>query len=197
MGGHEDLHARPPNGKRNVQHPFQRALFIVSLCALSLACGTIGGAPSETSGSVGDERAISIAVVPFGLAAGSAPPPIDVAEAIRANLASADFATLSLADLPDQPTRLSEIRFETWRQSKADFLVVGLVASAHDGGHEVEFRLVDPREETTLVGFLVQSAPEELPKTADRIAEMIARRLSANPAGSSATTAGPSSPRDP
>lgn len=154
----------------------QRALLL--LCTLTLACGT---AREDSFGPfrIGDgERPVSIAVVPFGLAAGTPPPPLDVAEVIRAELAaSGRYATVPVAEMPDHPTRLAEIRFEKWRQSKADYLVVGLVAGVHDGGHEVEFRLVDPREEKTLVGFLVASAPDDLDGTARRIAEMILQRI--------------------
>ena len=59
------------------------------------------------------------------------------------------------------------------------YLVVGLVASVHDGGHEVEFRLIDPDEETTLVGYTMPSAPDALPETAHRIADLIMMQLDA------------------
>lgn len=143
-------------------------------CALSLACTTpTGSTPAAKPAATGGDT-ISIAVVPFGLAGGSAPPPQDVAEIIRGDLESVGrYAMMPVAELPAHPTRLSEVEFETWRGSQADYLVVGLVAGVHDGGHEVEFRLIDPREETTLVGYLMASAPDALPETAHRIADLI------------------------
>lgn len=150
----------------------------VSFCLLGLACTTPSGPDSAKSDAVSGDESISIAVVPFGLASGSPIPPHDVAEIIRGDLESIGrHATVSVAELPDRPTRLGEVEFETWRASEADYLVVGLVAAVHDGGHEVEFRLIDPREETTLVGYLMPSAPDELDATAHRIAELILERL--------------------
>jgi TolB protein len=159
--------------------------FFFVLCALLVACGTHSG-PSARVAADHAERGgpggIPIAVVPFGLAAGSTPATADVAAIIRADLvATGRYAPLPVDELPAHPDRLSEVAFETWRRSKARYLVVGLVASVHDGGHEVEFRLIDPREEKTLVGFLVPSAPDALEETAHRIANLIEERIGERP----------------
>jgi Tol biopolymer transport system component len=152
-------------------------IFVI-FCLFCLACTTPSGPDSATSDAVSGDDSISIAVVPFGLASGSPIPPYDVAEIIRGDLESIGrHATVAVAELPDLPTRLGEVEFETWRTSEADYLVVGLVASVHDGGHEVEFRLIDPREETTLVGYLMPSAPDALDATAHQIADLILERL--------------------
>jgi len=145
-----------------------------------LACRTTSGrstaAPADTT-----PRSITVAVVPFGLASGTAPPPVDVADVIRRDLSSADVRPTDAADLPERPSRLSEIHFERWEAFPADYLVVGLVAGVHDGGHEVEFRLIDPRagarERATLLGLVVASGPDALEATAHRVAAMIEERL--------------------
>ena len=145
------------------------------LAALCLACTTTpsGSMPAASNSKAGD-LPISIAVVPFGLAAGTAPPPCDVAEIIRGDLeAVGPIEILPIAELPAHPTRLSQVEFATWRSFGVDYLVVGLVAGVHDGGDEVEFRLIDPRDESTLVGYLMPSAPDALQDTAHRIAELI------------------------
>lgn len=155
--------------------------------ALLLGCSHAGGGALGTRIA---ERAgaVAIAVVPFGLASGTPPPPVDVADVIRRDLAASGQAFLLDADgLPARPARLSEVDFDQWRDSPADYLVIGLVAGVHDGGHEVEFRLLDPRSESreraTLIGYVVASAPDELEATAHRIASMIADRLAAKPGG--------------
>lgn len=159
------------------------ALALFGLATLCLACTTPSGRMSAASSADAENDPISIAVVPFGLASGSPLPPCDVAEIIRGDLAGLSrIETVALDELPDRPTRLAEVEFETWRSSGADYLVVGLVAWVHDGGHEVEFRLIDPRTETTLVGYLMPSAPDALHETAHRIAELIAQRIG-EPAG--------------
>ena len=130
------------------------AIFAVT-CALALACRSPADWPAES--------AVSIAVEPFALAAGSPAPPIDVAEVIRTRLASSG-------------------RFVVEEQrGEPDYRVTGRVAMVHDGGHEVEFHLVDTRVRSTLVEFLVPSAPDALERTALEIAAIIDRRLAHAP----------------
>jgi Tol biopolymer transport system component len=146
---------------------------------LMTACGTAPPGPAASLASAPEvHRSIEVAVVPFGLAAGTSPPPYDVAKIIRADLETrGNLATVATADLPARPTRLREVDFATWRSSKADYLVVGLVAGAHDGGHEVEFRLLDPHKETTVVGYMMPSAPDALALTSHQIADLILEKL--------------------
>ncbi|MEZ4281959.1 MAG: hypothetical protein R3F21_20335 [Myxococcota bacterium] len=154
----------------------------LGLALLFMGCTAPSGPMRSSSDANATESPISIAVVPFGLASGSPPPPYDVAEIIRARLESTDrIETVPLGELPDRPTRLGEVDFAIWRESGADYLVVGLVAAVHDGGHEVEFRLIDPRTETTVVGYLMPSAPDALEQTAHRIADLIETRVADPP----------------
>lgn len=150
-------------------------LRLAAIAAITFSCH--GGGPRE-------ER-VAIAVVPFRIAAGSAPLPADVAASIRDDLAATDrFAPLADAELPARPTDLTEIRFDEWRRADVDYVVVGTVSRVHDGGHEIEFRLVDTAAEREVVGYLVPSAPDELRKTARKIAKIIDDRL-APPSGAS------------
>jgi Tol biopolymer transport system component len=143
---------------------------LAALCALVLACRT-HGVPAH-------EAPIPIAVVPFAVAGGGSPPPIDVAAAIAADLASSSrFEAMAVADMPSRPADMAGVDFEAWRRAKVDYLVIGLVARVHDGGHEVEFRLVDVQQETALVAFQVPSAPDQLRSTARQIAAIVHRRL--------------------
>ncbi|MEZ4334149.1 MAG: hypothetical protein R3F35_20555 [Myxococcota bacterium] len=158
--------------------------------ALLVACFRTPPSPRAEPSS--DPVRPAIAVVAFGLAAGTPPPPIDVADVIRHDLVAMGRVTIvPESDLAERPVRLSEIRFERWRESDADYLVIGLIASVHDGGHEVEFRLVDPRidpaERATLVGFIVASPPDGLEATAHRIATMIIERLESRSSGPAPT----------
>jgi TolB protein len=142
---------------------------LVALCALGLACGSADG-----------DR-IEVAVAPFRV--GGTTPPVDVAEVIRADLASrGGFAPLDADSLPARPSHLADVRFEDWRDADADYLVIGHVGRVHDGGHEVEFRLLDVHGETSLVAYMIPSAPDRLEHTAREIAAMIGDRLSSRPA---------------
>lgn len=129
------------------------ALFAVA-CAIALACRSPAERPAD--------GAISIAVEPFAVAAGSPAPAIDVAEIIRARLASS--RRFSVAD---------------GRRVEPDYRVIGRVAMVHDGGHEIEFHLIETRGRSALIEFLVPSAPDALERTALEIAAMIDRRLAA------------------
>ena len=153
-------------------------------CLLALLLGCLRTTASPGVASPAPPARPAVAVVTFGLAAGTPPPPVDVADVIRNDLVATDRASIvPESDLPEWPVRLSEVRFERWRESPVDYLVIGLIASVHDGGHEVEFRLVDPHvepaERATLVGFIVASPPDGLEATAHRIATMIVERLEA------------------
>ncbi len=153
---------------------------LLHLLPLVLACDATSGRTTPTS-TAATPRTITVAVVPFGLASGTAPPPVDVADVVRRDLAAVDVRLANETDLPERPVRLSEVHLEVWQSFPADYLVVGLVAGVHDGGHEVEFRLIDPRaearERATLLGFVVASGPDALEATAHRVARLIRERL--------------------
>lgn len=152
--------------------PFLR---LVVLCALIAGCR---GADVPASAPAGGTRPIPIAVVPFTVMPGTPPPPIDVAEAIRTELAAGGrFAPTAVASMPARPSDPTDIRFADWRHLEIDYLVVGRVAMVHDGGHELEFKVVDARTETTVFGFQVPSAPDELSVTASEIAALVDRRI--------------------
>lgn len=148
------------------QHRLRRLVALAALAAAWTACAR----PSTLQG----DAPVAIAVVPFALAPGTPPPPIDVAAAIGADLASSGrFAMLPAERLPAHPSSIRDVRYEEWRSANVDYLVIGLVAIVHDGGHDVEFRLVDARGERSVLGFQIPTSPDELPRTSARIAQMI------------------------
>ena len=64
-----------------------------------------------------------------------AAPQTDVAGVIRADLdRSGQFRALPERDLAGRPTRGSEVDYPAWRALRQDFLVVGRVVDAGDGG---------------------------------------------------------------
>lgn len=153
-----------------------RCVFLLLFLACSgLSCRSSTETAAPAPGS--DDRP-SIAVVPFGIAPGTPSPPVDVAAVIRGDLAAdGRLALVEAGDLPARPTRLAEVRAEDWRRSPVDYLVVGMVARVHDGGHEIEFQLVDPGERRSLVGHMMPSAPDSLEQTAHEIAAVVSTRL--------------------
>jgi len=121
---------------------------------------------------------LEIVVVPFALAPGSPVPPVDVARAIRTALAREPAFDVALAAHPaPDPAAVADVRFEEWRARGVDLVVVGLVGRVHDGGHEVEFHLLDVDSEASVLAYMVPSAPDDLAATARAIAAMIEGRL--------------------
>jgi TolB protein len=152
-----------------------RLLPLIVCCVLLAACRP---ADVSTSAAAGGERVIPIAVVPFALMPGTPTPPVDVAEAIRTDLvASGRFAPTDVASMPARPSDPADIRFDDWRHLDVAYLVVGRVSLVHDGGHEVEYQVVDARAEATVFGCQVPSAPDALGTTASEIATFVGRRI--------------------
>lgn len=145
----------------------------ILFCALIAGCRA-----TDVPAPGGGTPLIPIAVVPFAVMPGTPIPTIDIAEAIRTDLAaSGRFAPMDVASMPARPSDPTDIRFGDWRHLEIDYMVVGRVAMVHDGGHELEFQVVDARMETTVFGFQMPSAPDELSLTASEIATLVNRRI--------------------
>ncbi|MCI0590789.1 MAG: Tol-Pal system beta propeller repeat protein TolB [Gammaproteobacteria bacterium] len=126
----------------------------------------------------GIERALPIAIVPFGLSKGTPPPPIEVTEVIVADLAnSGRFAPLPEKDLPSHPHEFSEINFQNWRMLGMETLVVGNLSSLQSGNYDIEFRLVDVYKGTQLAGYRVSSPASQLRRAAHHISDIIFEKL--------------------
>lgn len=147
------------------------ALSLLAFACVLTACRTQIG---PTAGA----DPIALVVLPFGVALGSPPPPIDVARAIAADLAATDrYAPVAVAGDPPHPAEWTRIDVEAWRRADADYVVVGVVGMVHDGGHEIEFLVVDTRTGFSVVGYQMQSAPDQLAKTAHQVADVVHQRL--------------------
>jgi TolB protein len=91
----------------------------------------------------GRERAVPIAVVPFGWT-GAGPPALDFAGVIGNDLGSSGrFAPLATRDLVSRPTQASQINFQQWRVLKADYLVIGRLSADGADSFTAGFQLFD------------------------------------------------------
>lgn len=150
---------------------------LVFASAFVLACRT-------PLGPLADAAPISVAVVPFGVAFGSPPPPFDVARAIAADLAISErYAAVAVTGEAPEPRAWTAIDADSWRRAGADYVVVGIVGMVHDGGHELEFLVVDTRTGFSVVGYQVPSAPDQLATAVRRIADVVHQRLTGEQAG--------------
>lgn len=126
----------------------------------------------------GNAAALPITVVPMPYLGTQVAPDTDVAAVIAANLnRSGQFRTLPLANLVEKPIRGSEIQFPTWRVLKQDFILVGRVLDAPDGGFRVEYELFDVARQERLLGLTMTGRARGMRDIAHQISDQIYERI--------------------
>ena len=150
------------------------ALLLFLLLPLSLA-----NAQGLDIGLVsGNEGSLPIAVVPMPYQGSGTAPDTDIAEVIRNDLnRSGQFRSLGVDRITDRATRGSEIQFPTWRLLRQDFVVVGRVADAADGGYRVEYELYDIAKQERLLGLAVGGRARGMRDVAHQIADQIYEKI--------------------
>ena len=126
----------------------------------------------------GNAAALPITVVPMPYLGTQVAPDTDVAAIIAANLnRSGQFRTLPSANLVEKPIRGSEIQFPTWRVLKQDFILVGRVLDAPDGGFRVEYELFDVAKQERLLGLTMTGRARGLRDIAHQISDQVYERI--------------------
>ena len=126
----------------------------------------------------GNAAALPIAVVPMSYQGSGTPPGTDVASVIRADLdRSGQFRGLPERDMIERPTRGGEVNYPTWRLLKQDFLVVGHVLDAGDGGYRVEYELFDVARQQRLLGFAMTARSSAMRDVGHQIADAIYEKI--------------------
>jgi TolB protein len=153
------------------------------LCLLLLAALLPWAASAQQRGLEidivgGNAAATPIAVVPMPYQGAGTPPPADIAEVVRADLArSGQFRPLPPADLGSQrPSRGADIDFAYFRQLKQNDIVVGRVLDAADGGYRVEYELYDMGG-NRLLAFALTARANAMRDVAHQIADAIYEKL--------------------
>jgi TolB protein len=126
----------------------------------------------------GNEGSLPIAVVPMPYQGSGPMPDTDVAAVIRNDLnRSGQFKTLPVESILEKPTRGAEIRFPTWRVLRQDFVVVGRVLDAGDGGYRVEYELYDVAKQERMLGLAVGGRAKGMRDAAHQIADQIYEKI--------------------
>jgi TolB protein len=126
----------------------------------------------------GNAAALPIAVVPMPYQGSGTAPTTDVAQVVRADLdRSGQFRSLPDRDMVERPTRGAEVNYPTWRLLKQDFLVVGHVLDAGDGGYRVEYELFDVAKQQRLLGFAMTARSNAMRDVAHQIADAIYEKI--------------------
>jgi TolB protein len=126
----------------------------------------------------GNEGSLPIAVVPMPYQGSAGAPDTDVAAVIRNDLnRSGQFKSLGVESILENPTRGSEIKFPTWRVLRQDFVVVGRVMDAGDGGYRVEYELYDVAKQERMLGLAVGGRAKGMRDVAHQIADQIYEKI--------------------
>ncbi len=126
----------------------------------------------------GNASALPIAVVTMPYQGGGTQVQTDVADVIRADLArSGQFRPMPPGEMGAQrPTRGSEIDFGFFQQAKQNFVVVGRVLDAGDGGYRVEYELFDIGK-NRLLAFALTARANAMRDVSHQIADAIYEKV--------------------
>ncbi len=154
--------------------PRKRLMYL--LLAVLLAWSTATPAVLDIT-IKGVEKALPIAIVPFGWEAPGAPP-VDIAAVIAGDLTrSGRFAPMPFSDLASMPTQFEAVNFRDWRLLGMENLVIGRLLPRADGSFEIEFRLIDVFRARQLAGYRVPARAANLRYAAHQIADIIYEKL--------------------
>ena len=143
-------------------------------CALAYSVGAFAVLDFTIEGV---EKALPIAVVPFGWEAPGAPP-VDIASVIASDLTrSGRFGPMPFSEMSSNPTEFSAVNFRDWRLLGMDNLVIGKLLPKSDGSFEIEFRLIDVVRGKQLAGYRVPARAANLRYAAHQIADIIYEKL--------------------
>jgi TolB protein len=127
---------------------------------------------------VGNEAALSIAIVPMPYQGARTPPAFDVAGIIRNDLnRSGQFKALDESRLVESPVRSSEVHFPEWKKLKQDFLVIGRVLDAAEGNFSIQYELLDVSKQQILLSMSVPARASAIRRPAHQVADQIYEKI--------------------
>ena len=126
----------------------------------------------------GNAAALPIAVVPMPYRGTGSAPETDVAAVVRADLdRSGQFRSLPERDMVQRPSSGGEVDYPAWRLLRQDFLVVGRVLDAGDGGYRVEYELFDVARQQRLLGFALTARASAMRDVSHQVADAIYEKI--------------------
>ena len=140
---------------------------------------TVFSAKAELSIEItkGVEKAVPVAVVPFGWQGRATEAPADLASIIQGDLnRSGLFKTLAEADMLTKPVEAKKIRFRNWQALGQEYLVIGQM-SDEAGRYHIEFQLFDVYKGKQLLGYRLNIAEHKLRSAGHHISDLIYQKL--------------------
>ncbi|KAF3977188.1 MAG: Tol-Pal system beta propeller repeat protein TolB [Methylococcales symbiont of Iophon sp. n. MRB-2018] len=125
----------------------------------------------------GVEKAVPIAIVPFGWQGNTLHAPINLVAVIKANLSrSGVFKPLAETDMLAQPTDAKKVRYRNWQALGQDYLVIGQVSEVA-GRYRIQFQLFDVYKREEILSYRLLVAEQELRRSAHHISDLVYEKL--------------------
>ena len=125
----------------------------------------------------GAEKAMPIAIVPFGGQGAGTAVSVDIPSIVDADLSrSGYFKTLPKSDMLTRPTAPEEVKFRNWQILGQDYLVIGQIGDA-GGRYDISFQLFDVYKNEQLLGYRMTVPANELRRSAHHISDIIFEKL--------------------
>jgi TolB protein len=127
---------------------------------------------------VGNESALSIAIVPMPYQGSRTAPAHDVAKVIRDDLnQSGQFKSLDEAAITEKSLRGADVRFPEWKKLKQDFLVVGRIVDGVDGNFSIQYELMDVAKQQSLLSLSMPARASNVRRAAHQVADQIYEKI--------------------
>lgn len=143
---------------------------------LSLMIFNMSAAQAELTIQItkGTEKAVPIAIVPFG---GQAKDFSDMAGIVSSDLSrSGYFKTLAEKSMLTKPTSQENIRFRDWQVLGQDYLVIGQVYP-NAGRFDINFQLFNVYKNEQLMGYRMTVPAKDMRRSAHHISDLIYEKL--------------------
>lgn len=125
----------------------------------------------------GVEKAVPIAIVPFGWQGQAPKAPMNLTDVIQADLdRSGIYKTLAKTDMLTKPTVAKKIRFRNWQALGQEYLVIGQI-SEDAGRYQIQFQLFDVYKGQQLMGYRLNVTEYKLRSSAHHISDLIYEKL--------------------
>ncbi len=155
-----------------------RRLLVSLLASLALLAGEALRAELRIEITAGVDKAVPIAVVPFGWQGAGAGPPLDAAAIVAADLArSGRFAPLERRDMLQRPTTGTEVNFSDWRMQGSEVLIIGRVLQSGPDQYEIQFQVFDVLRSEQLMGYRQPTSAADFRRNAHRVSDLIYEKL--------------------
>ena len=148
------------------------------LAAILMLAAPPGQAELQIQITEGVDKALPIAVVPFGWQGTGAAAPLDVASVVAADLArSGRFDPMDRKDMLQRPTTGADVDFGDWRMQSTDFLIIGRVVQSVPGQYEIQFQVFDVLRGEQLLSYRQPATAADFRRSCHRVADVIYEKL--------------------